>query len=119
MNSVTTPLGVIRPIRPIEYCVNQRLPSGPAVMNAWQLRAATLVQRATEQTADTANDQQPHFKGRSLEDLAGAQARIGDGWGARQAWRSALAAHEKALAMNATNPIYFADYARPAETRPR
>src|SRR5581483_619429 len=33
-NSVTTPLGVIRPIRFPKYSVNQRLPSGPATMSS-------------------------------------------------------------------------------------
>ena len=33
LNSVTTPSGVIRPIRPMPLSVNQRLPSGPAVMS--------------------------------------------------------------------------------------
>ncbi len=32
LNSVTTPVGVIRPIRLPTYSVNHRLPSGPAVM---------------------------------------------------------------------------------------
>ena len=38
-NSVTTPAGVIRPIRLPSSSVNQRLPSGPAVISSGALPA--------------------------------------------------------------------------------
>ncbi len=49
-NSVTTPAGVIRPIRRARFSVNQRLPSGPAVMSVGP--APSLIGNSVIVTAD-------------------------------------------------------------------
>jgi non-specific serine/threonine protein kinase/serine/threonine-protein kinase len=69
--------------------------------------------------ADPQNDQVPYGVGLAHEILAEVHGRVRDTVAEERALRSALAAHERSLGMNATNPAYFLAHSRAATSLAR